>query len=121
MNVATLSVLSLVDLKQLAKGRRIKQYYIMKRHELIHLLSMPALPEKFRIEKLTIQELRKEASIKGVKGFWSLHKDDLVAILYPNQGVAHQNHQDCKNSQEHQSPQEPNRNEVGGQVLQNRG
>lgn len=121
MNATMLSSLSLVDLKQLAKGRRIKQYYIMKRHELIHLLSMPTLPEKFRIEKLTIQQLRKEASTKGVKGFWTLHKDDLLAILYPNQGVAHQNHQDCKYPQEHQSPQQGHANEVGGQVVQNRG
>lgn len=121
MNVAMLSTLSLVELKQLAKTRRIKQYYIMKRHELIHLLSMQQLPEKFRIEKLTIQQLRKEASTKGVKGFWSLHKDDLVAILYPDQGVAHQNHEDGKNPEEHQSPQEPYRNEVGGQIIQNRG
>jgi hypothetical protein len=121
MNVAMLSTLSLVELKQLAKTRRIKQYYIMKRHELIHLLSMPALPEKFRIEKLTIQQLRKEASTKGVKGFWSLHKDDLLAILYPDQGVAHQNDQNSKNTQEHQSPQQAYRDEVGGQVVQNRG
>lgn len=83
MNVATLSTLSLVDLKQLAKGRRIKQYYIMKRHQLIQLLALPHLPESFRREKLTIHELRKEAKGKGIRGFWSLHREDLLDLLYP--------------------------------------
>lgn len=85
MNVATLSTLSLVDLKQLAKGRRIKQYYIMKRHQLIQILSLPELPEQMRREKLTIQELREEAKRKGVRGFWSLHREDLLNLLYPPQ------------------------------------
>lgn len=89
MNVATLSALSLVDLKQLAKGRRIKQYYIMKRHQLIHLLSLPELPEALRREKLTIQELRDEAKRKGMRGFWSLHREDLLNLLYPpEEGVS---------------------------------
>lgn len=83
MNASTLSSLSLVDLKQLAKGRRIKQYYIMKRHQLIHILSLPELPESFRREKLTIQELRDEAKRKGIRGFWSLHREDLLNLLYP--------------------------------------
>jgi hypothetical protein len=81
--VSTLSTLSLVDLKQLAKGRRIKQYYIMKRHQLIQILSLPELPESFRREKLTIQELRDEAKRKGIRGFWSLHREDLLNLLHP--------------------------------------
>jgi hypothetical protein len=85
MNVSTLSALSLVDLKQLAKGRRIKQYYIMKRHQLIQILALPELPESLRREKLTIHELREEAKRKGVRGFWSLHREDLLNLLYPPQ------------------------------------
>ena len=81
--VSTLSTLSLVDLKQLAKGQRIKQYYIMKRHQLIQLLALPNLPERFRREKLTIHELRKEAKGKGIRGFWSLHREELLDLLYP--------------------------------------
>lgn len=81
--LSTLSTLSLVDLKQLAKGRRIKQYYIMKRHQLIQILSLPELPESFRREKLTIQELRDEAKRKGIRGFWSLHREDLLNLLHP--------------------------------------
>lgn len=83
MNVSTLSTLSLVDLKQLAKGRRIKQYYIMKRIQLIHILSLPELPESLRREKLTIVELRAEAKRKGIRGFWSLNREKLLDLLYP--------------------------------------
>ena len=82
-SVSTLSTLSLVDLKQLAKGRRIKQYYIMKRHQLIQLLALPELPESYRREKLTIVELREEAKRKGIRGFWNLHKEELLNLLYP--------------------------------------
>ena len=85
MNVSTLSSLSLVDLKQLAKGRRIKQYYIMKRLQLIQILALPQLPERFRREKLTIVELREEAKRKGIRGFWSLHREELLDLLYPPQ------------------------------------
>jgi hypothetical protein len=83
LSVATLSTLSIVDLKQLAKGRRLKQYYIMKRHQLIQLLSLPELPEAYRREKLTIHELRTEAKTKGIRGFWSLHREELLDLLYP--------------------------------------
>jgi len=79
----SLHTLSLVELKKLAAGRRIKQYYIMKRLQLIQILSMPELPESFKIEKLTIHQLREQAKRQGIRGFWSLHRDDLVALLYP--------------------------------------
>lgn len=79
----SLDTLSLVELKKLAASRRIKQYYIMKRLQLIQLLSMPELPESFKIEKLTIHQLREQAKQRGIRGFWSLHRDDLVQLLYP--------------------------------------
>lgn len=79
----SLDTLSLVELKKLAAARRIKQYYIMKRLQLIQLLSMPELPESFKIEKLTIHQLREQAKQRGIRGFWSLHRDDLVQLLYP--------------------------------------
>lgn len=75
--------MSLVELKQAAKGRRIKQYYIMKRQQLIEILSMSELPEAMKIEKYTIHELRAMAKTKGMRGFWSLHRDDLVKMLFP--------------------------------------
>jgi len=83
MNPQPLTSLSLVELKQLAKGRRIKQYYILKRTQLIQLLSLPELPETYKIEKFTIHQLREMAKTKGIRGFWSLHRDDLVHLLFP--------------------------------------
>lgn len=75
--------LSLIELKQLAKARRIKQYYILKRAQLIQLLDMPELPKSFIIEKMTIAQLRDEAKRKGVRGFWGLRREQLVGLLFP--------------------------------------
>ena len=75
--------MSIVELKQVAKTRRIKMYYTKKRHELIRLLSMPDLPDAFKIEKLTIVQLREEAKNRGLRGFWGLSRDDMVHLLYP--------------------------------------
>jgi hypothetical protein len=75
--------MSLVELKQVAKTRRIKMYYTKKRVELIRLLSMPELPDSFKIEKLTILQLREQAKERGMRGFWKLSRDELVKVLYP--------------------------------------
>jgi hypothetical protein len=75
--------MSLVDLKKVAKTRRIKMYYTMKRHDLIRLLSMPELPESFKLEKLTIVQLREQAKEKGLRGFWTLSRSELMNLLYP--------------------------------------
>lgn len=83
MNAQPLTSLSLVELKQLAKARRIKQYYILKRLQLIQILSLPELPESYKIEKMTILQLREMAKTKGIRGFWTLHRDDLVRLLFP--------------------------------------
>ena len=92
------SSMSLVELKQQAKGRRIKQYYIMKRQQLIEILSMGELPLSMKIEKYTIHELRAMAKDKGIRGFWGLHRDKLVDLLFPEhnqrdarEGSAHEN------------------------------
>jgi hypothetical protein len=55
----------------------------MKRSALIQLLSLPDLPEEIRREKLTIHQLRDEAKRKGIRGFWSMHRSDLLTLLYP--------------------------------------
>lgn len=75
--------MSLVELKKQAKGRRIKQYYIMKRLQLIHILSLPELPNTFVLEKLTIHQLRQDAKLKGIRGFWNLSRGDLLNLLHP--------------------------------------
>lgn len=95
------TTMSLVELKQHAKERRIKQYYVMKRLPLIKLLSMPDLPMSYKLEKKTIHELRDEAKAKGIRGFWSLHRDDLLALLYPAQ-------QENEDRQQQDSPHHAN-------------
>jgi len=81
--------MSLVELKQVAKTRRIKMYYTKKRHELIRLLSMPDLPDSYKIEKFTIVQLREYAKEKGLRGFWGLSRDELVDLLYPGGTLSH--------------------------------
>ncbi len=76
--------MSLVELKKQAKGRRIKQYYIMKRRELIQLLSLPELPQSLVLEKLTILQLREEAKSRGIRGFWGLSRGELLELLHPS-------------------------------------
>jgi hypothetical protein len=104
--------MSLVDLKKSAKGRRIKQYYIMKRHQLIQLLSMNEIPESYKIEKYTIHELREQAREKGVRGFWTLHRDQLVELLYPIESPKNE-----ENSNKNQCPDNTNSNDVGSKVV----
>jgi hypothetical protein len=80
--------LSLVELKQLAKQRRIKQYYILKRAQLIQILKLDELPKSFIIEKMTIVQLREEAKRKGVRGFWTLRREQLVDLLFPAENLS---------------------------------
>jgi len=77
--------MSILELKQLAKERRIKQYYILKRAQLLQLLSMNELPRSFIVEKMTISELREEAKRKGLRGFWTLRREQLVQLLFPTE------------------------------------
>jgi len=111
--------LSVVELKQAAKTRRIKQYYIMKRPELIRLLSMETLPESYRIEKLTIQALREVAREKGIRGVWALPRDRLVELLFPDyyRGDVHQTAADKDeknqgNTDKHDNPQKHDAEDV---------
>jgi hypothetical protein len=108
MDTLTLNTLPLPELKQLAKARRIKQYYIMKRVELIRILSLSELPQSFLVEKLTIRQLRTQAKQSGKQGFWTLTRDQLVALLYPELTPSDKKHQDSNNSQQNESPKEGN-------------
>ena len=101
----SLDTLSLVELKQKAKGRRIKQYYIMKRHQLIQLLSLPELPQSLVLEKLTIVQLRDEAKSRGIRGFWGLSREELLHMLYPSTApLAKEDVQNSSNPNKEQSP-----------------
>jgi len=75
------------ELKQEAKERRIKMYYVMRKAQLIELLSMPVLPEKYIVEKKRIGELRQEARVRGFLCIYKLNRAQLVELLYPHLSV----------------------------------
>ena len=109
--------LSLPELKQIARARHIKQYYILKRADLIHLLTLPELPASYRIEKMTIHELRDEAKKRNLRGFWGLRRERLVGLLFPEvqDTTTKQNEEDERETQEHHDPEEHDPKEVGVQ------
>ena len=108
--------MSLVELKKLAKEHtpKIKQYYIKSRVELIQLLSMKELPESFRIEKMTIAELRKEAKSRNLGvNIWNMRKKELLELLYPS---AEENNKYNENGEKHNCPQKGDCEDVGVKV-----
>lgn len=111
------STMSLVQLKKAAKGRRIKQYYIMKRVDLIRILSLPELPQEMKIEKMTIHQLRQTAKDRGIRGFWGLNRSALVELLFHTS--ANQNQQDKGDADKHYTPEKENAHNVGVENLQN--
>ena len=104
------STMSLVELKKAAKGRRIKQYYIMKRIELIRILGLPELPQEMKIEKMTIHELRRQAKERRIRGFWQLNRSALVDLLFNT--PANQNQEDKGNTDKHDAPQKQDTHDV---------
>jgi hypothetical protein len=110
--------------KQIARARHIKQYYILKRAKLIRLLNMPVLPPSYRIEKMTIHELRDEAKKRNLRGFWGLRRERLVSLLFPEyaEGVENttpkKNEEDEGETEEHHDPQEHDPKDVGVQKVQ---
>ena len=72
------------ELKQEAKERRIKFYYVMKKAQLITLLSMDTLPIKYLVEKKRIGELRDEARARGFPCVYRMNRSALVDLLYPS-------------------------------------
>ena len=99
--------MSLVELKKVAKTRRIKMYYTKKRAELIQLLSMPELPDSFKLEKLTIVELREEAKKRGLRGFWGLSRESLLTLLYPDGQLRKNVDKEAENSQDTEKCKDP--------------
>jgi hypothetical protein len=90
--------MSLVELKQAAKNHepKIKQYYILKRHELIKLLTMKELPQSYILEKKKRSELIAEAKARGFEKFWNLKKSELLELLYPSLKQDNQNNDHAK-------------------------
>ena len=85
--------MTLAELKVVAKTHRprIKQYYIKSKAELLEILSAPAFPERMRIEKMKLGELREEARKRKVPGLWKYRRAQLLEILYPRAEEHHQN------------------------------
>jgi len=102
--------MSLIELKKLAKTKKIKQYYIMKRAELIELLMMEELPLKLRLQKMTISEMRAIAKQRGMRGFWSLSKDQLCERLFG--GSSHDKQEDDSETCKHKDPEYKDTDEV---------
>lgn len=104
-----LDSMSLAELKKQAKGRAIKQYYIMKKEDLLALLKMEEIPMKYKIEKMTITELREIAKERGLRGFWGLSKSEITRLLFPeNQEINHapadQHEKNNSKTSEHEDP-----------------
>ena len=102
--------MSLLELKQLAKAKRIKQYYIMRRAQLIELLSMEALPQTLVLEKMTVTELREEAKRRGMRGFWRRSKEELLQLLYPG---PQENQKNESHTKKHDEPESHDPQDVG--------
>lgn len=100
------AAMSLVELKQVAKGRKIKLYYVMPKDELVRLLTLPELPLELQLQKKTIRQLRQEAKARNLSGFWGLSRGELLQLLYPDQqGPADKNEKNQRYADEHNSPQ----------------
>jgi hypothetical protein len=119
-----LDSMSLAELKKQAKGRGIKQYYIMKKDDLLALLKLPEIPLKYRIEKMTITELRNLAKERGLHGFWGLSKSDLTKLLFSDQ--EHINHtasdkheKNDSKAREHEDPQNENTDQIRIELSEN--
>ena len=95
--------MSLVDLKKAIREKKlpIKHYYVLKRIDLIRILTMKEIPQEYIVEKKTIADLRKEAQDRGHKNIWKLKKAELTELLYPS---TNKNHKDNDHAKEHDDP-----------------
>lgn len=102
-------VMSLIELKQIAKGRGyIKMYYVLPKHELVRILSLPEPPLEMKLTKMTIKQLREEAKQRGYHGFWNLSRSALIDLLYPprdDERPANKKQQNQSNADEHNDPE----------------
>ena len=100
--------MSLVELKQIAKGRGyIKLYYVMPKEELVRILSLPDPPREMIVAKLTIKHLRAEAKSRGLHGFWGLSRSALLALLYPplDETAPNKNQENERDTNKHDDPE----------------
>lgn len=107
----------ITELKEEAKKRGIKFYYIKKRTELIQLLSMKELPESYIIEKKTIKTLWKEAKEKGIDKPYTYKREHLVRLLYPHLYSTEEHDKYDNSAEKHDNPKESNTQQVRVNVM----
>jgi hypothetical protein len=72
---------------------------------------MEVLPESYKIEKMTIHELRDEARARGhTKGIWRMLRSELIELLYPS---SKQNDENDNGGQKHDNPEKGDGEKVG--------
>lgn len=101
------------ELKQEAKAKRIKLYYVMRKAQLIQILCTNPLPEKYRVEKMKIGELKEQARARGFLAVYKLNRASLVELLYPHlsgKATSQNDHKDNNHADKHNAPQKHNPN-----------
>ena len=125
--MSDLNSLPLSALKKLAKGRKIKKYYILPKAQLVELLGMPELPSRYKIEKMTIIELRELAKNRQLRGFWGLNKEHLTHMLFPEDnnaienGPSHQHEKDHCKTCKHENPENQDTDKVRVELVKDSG
>jgi hypothetical protein len=76
--------LTFQELKLVAKEHRpkIKKYYLMSKAELITRLQQTEISQEHIIEKMTLEEIQKEAKARGIPKTWSYKRAELVKMVY---------------------------------------
>ena len=127
--MSDLNSLPLSALKKLVvqRGIKLKQYYILPKAELVRILSMPELPSRYKIEKMTIIELREVAKTRELRGFWGLNKEQLTRMLFPEENntventASHQHEKNDGKAGKHENPENQDTNKVRVELVENAG
>ena len=125
--MSDLNSLPLSALKKLVvqRGIKLKQYYILPKAELVRILSMPELPSRYKIEKMTIIELREVAKTRELRGFWGLNKEQLTRMLFPEENntventASHQHEKNDGKAGKHENPENQDTNKVRVELVEN--
>ena len=116
------SLLSLPELKAIAKTRRIKHYYILKKQVLIDLIQLAELPQSYVLEKRTVKSLRDQAKAQGIIRYSKMSRHALIARLFPeNVGntTSDENEKNEGKADEHDDPKKHNADHVGVDNVKN--
>lgn len=89
------SMLTVAELKKIAKDRKIKGYTTMKKQQLVDVLKNIQVSEpvptdvstKSTLSSLTLAELKQLAKDANIKGYYKLNKKELVEKLQQEQAV----------------------------------